>query len=62
MARPDDHGTARPARDRATSVPFGLHLWDRDTSTAAGFQDIEWQDPETSGFYQPVVTARGATP
>ncbi|MFC0108631.1 class I SAM-dependent DNA methyltransferase [Kibdelosporangium aridum] len=33
-----------------------------DALLAAGFQDIEWQDPETSGFYQPVVTARGATP
>jgi SAM-dependent methyltransferase len=26
---------------------------------AAGFRDIRWHFPEDSGFYQPVVTARG---
>src|SRR5215210_8227118 len=24
----------------------------------AGFRDVAWQMPETSGYYQPVVTAR----
>jgi glycine/sarcosine N-methyltransferase len=26
--------------------------------TAAGFRDVRWHMPETSGFYQPMVTAR----
>ncbi|HEX8701603.1 MAG TPA: class I SAM-dependent methyltransferase [Myxococcaceae bacterium] len=26
--------------------------------TAAGFHDVRWHMPETSGFYQPLVTAR----
>lgn len=30
--------------------------------TAAGFQDVRWHMPETSGFYQPLVTARRASP
>jgi hypothetical protein len=25
----------------------------------AGFRDVTWQTPETSGYYQPVVKARG---
>ena len=25
---------------------------------AAGFIDLEWLEPETTGFYQPVVAAR----
>jgi glycine/sarcosine N-methyltransferase len=29
-----------------------------DALGAAGFQDITWQMPEQSGFYQPVVSAR----
>lgn len=29
--------------------------------TAAGFHDVRWQMPETSGFYQPLVTARRAS-
>ena len=28
------------------------------TLHAAGFEDIRWHEPEASGFYQPVVTAR----
>jgi SAM-dependent methyltransferase len=26
--------------------------------TTAGFQDVRWHMPETSGFYQPLITAR----
>jgi glycine/sarcosine N-methyltransferase len=29
--------------------------------TAAGFRDVRWHMPETSGFYQPLVTARRAS-
>lgn len=29
---------------------------------AAGFSDIRWHEPETSGFYQHVMTARAAKP
>ncbi|RSM72828.1 class I SAM-dependent methyltransferase [Kibdelosporangium aridum] len=32
-----------------------------DALQAVGFQDIRWLDPETSGFYQPVVTAHRTT-
>ncbi len=28
--------------------------------TTAGFQDVRWHMPETSGFYQPLITARRA--
>ncbi|MER6283028.1 class I SAM-dependent methyltransferase [Streptomyces sviceus] len=28
--------------------------------TAAGFVDVRWHDPASSGFYQPVLTARAA--
>ncbi|MFF7640124.1 methyltransferase domain-containing protein [Streptomyces canus] len=28
--------------------------------TAAGFGDVRWHDPASSGFYQPVLTARAA--
>ncbi|MET9458038.1 class I SAM-dependent methyltransferase [Streptomyces canus] len=28
--------------------------------TAAGFLDVRWHDPVSSGFYQPVLTARAA--
>ncbi|WP_020118212.1 class I SAM-dependent methyltransferase [Streptomyces canus] len=28
--------------------------------TAAGFADLRWHDPASSGFYQPVLTARAA--
>ncbi|MEV7069645.1 class I SAM-dependent methyltransferase [Streptomyces sp. NPDC093990] len=28
--------------------------------TAAGFTDVRWHDPASSGFYQPVLTARAA--
>jgi SAM-dependent methyltransferase len=29
-----------------------------DAATAAGFTDLAWHAPDTSGFYQPVLTAR----
>lgn len=28
--------------------------------TAAGFADVRWHDPASSGFYQPLLTARAA--
>lgn len=30
------------------------------TLRTAGFEDIRWHEPEASGFYQPVVTARAS--
>jgi hypothetical protein len=29
-------------------------------ATASGFTALTWHTPETSGFYQPVLTARAA--
>jgi hypothetical protein len=31
-----------------------------DALRAAGFEDIAWQMPEKTGFYQPIVIARAA--
>lgn len=57
----DDGGSGWSVTERRTTYRARPRDELSDALRGAGFEDIAWLTPERGGYYQPVVSARGAT-